>query len=143
MFRWTEEEFEAYCVKRGLTYSTSSAANKTTNNKYGNRKIIIDGIERDSIAESNRFEQLKILQRVGTIQNLQYQVKYELIPKQQGQYRNERAVTYIADYVYDVVMPDGSLRQVVEDCKGHRTKDYIIKRKLMLYIHGISVKETI
>lgn len=140
MFRWTEEEFEAYCAKRGLTYS---AAGKPKKNKYGNQKIVIDGVERDSLAESNRLEQLKILQRVGAIQNLQYQVKYELIPKQQGENRNERAVTYIADYVYDVVMPDGSLRQVVEDCKGHKTKDYIIKRKLMLYIHGISIKETI
>lgn len=140
MFRWTEEEFEAYCAKRGLTYS---AAGKQKKNKYGNQKIVIDGVERDSLAESNRLEQLKILQRVGAIQNLQYQVKYELIPKQQGENRNERAVTYIADYVYDVVMPDGSLRQVVEDCKGHKTKDYIIKRKLMLYIHGISIKETI
>lgn len=140
MFRWTEEEFEAYCAKRGLTYSGTGNPNK---NKYGNQKIVIDGVERDSLAESNRLEQLKILQRVGAIQNLQYQVKYELIPKQQGENRNERAVTYIADYVYDVVMPDGPLRQVVEDCKGHRTKDYIIKRKLMLYVHGISIKETI
>lgn len=140
MFRWTEEEFEAYCAKRGLTYS---AAGKQKKNKYGNQKIVIDGIERDSLTESNRLEQLKILQRVGAIQNLKYQVKYELIPKQQGENRNERAVTYIADYVYDVVMPDGSLRQVVEDCKGHKTKDYIIKRKLMLFIHGISIKETI
>ena len=140
MFRWTEEEFEAYCAKRGIAYS---AAGNQKKSKFGNRKIIIDGIERDSLAESNRLEQLKILQRAGVIKNLKYQVKYELIPKQQGEYRNERAVTYIADYVYDVVMPDGSLRQVVEDCKGHKTKDYIIKRKLMLYINGISIKETI
>lgn len=140
MFRWTEEEFEAYCAKRGIAYS---AAGNQKKSKFGNRKITIDGIERDSLAESNRLEQLKMLQRAGVIKNLKYQVKYELIPKQQGEYRNERAVTYIADYVYDVVMPDGSLRQVVEDCKGHKTKDYIIKRKLMLYIHGISIKETI
>lgn len=139
MLRWTEEEFEAYCNKRGLV---NSAAGEPKKNKFGNQKITIDGIERDSLSESNRFEQLKILQRVGAIKNLKYQVKYELVPKQQGKYRNERAITYIADFVYDVVMPDGSLCEVVEDCKGHRTKDYIIKRKLMLYIHGISVKET-
>ena len=139
MFRWTEEEFEAYCAKRGLTYSLEGKSKKS---KFGNQKITIDGIERDSLTESNRLEQLKILQRAGAIKNLKYQVKYELIPKQQGEYRNERAVNYIADFVYDVVMPDGSLREVVEDSKGHKTKDYIIKRKLMLYIHGISVKET-
>lgn len=37
---------------------------------------------------------------------------------------------------------DGTWKQVVEDTKGAKTKEYIIKRKLMLYIHGISVKET-
>lgn len=139
MFRWTEEEFEAYCFQRGIAYS---ATGKFQKSKYGNKKIVVDGIERDSIAESNRLEQLKLLQRAGVIKNLKYQVKYELLPKQQGDYRNERPVTYIADYVYDVVMPDGSFRQVVEDCKGHKTKDYIIKRKLMLFIHGISIKES-
>lgn len=137
MFRMTEEEFEQFCAKRGLTYSAPNAKK----NKYGNEKITIDGISRDSLAESNRLEQLKLLQRVGVIKNLRYQVKYELIPKQQGEHRNERAVNYIADFVYDVILPDGSLREVVEDCKGHKTKDYIIKRKLMLYIHNISIKE--
>lgn len=48
----------------------------------------------------------------------------------------ERGVYYIADFVY---YRDGEY--IVEDTKGVRTKDYIIKRKLMLYVHGIKIKE--
>lgn len=49
---------------------------------------------------------------------------------------------YKADFVYEVCQPDGTWKRVVEDTKGAKTKEYIIKRKLMLFIHGISVKET-
>lgn len=50
----------------------------------------------------------------------------------------EKSCKYIADFVYT----DNETGQtVVEDTKGMRTKDYIIKRKLMLYLHGIRIKE--
>ena len=102
--------------------------------KYGNIKTTTsDGITHDSIKEANRWCELKLLERTGKIQHLQRQVKYALIPKQDG----ERAVEYIADFVYH---KDGKL--VVEDVKGKKTKDYIIKRKLMLWVHGIKIKET-
>ena len=102
--------------------------------KYGNIKTTTsDGITHDSIKEANRWCELKLLERAGRIQHLQRQVKYALIPKQEG----ERAVEYIADFVY---RENGSL--VVEDVKGKKTKDYIIKRKLMLWVHGIKIKET-
>lgn len=107
---WTEEQYQDYIGQH-----------PTKQNKYGNQKVTIDGIKRDSLAESNRLEQLKILQRAGAIKNLQFQVPYVLIEKQQA---------------------DGTYKHIVEDCKGRKTKDYIIKRKLMLYIHGISIKET-
>lgn len=102
-------------------------------NKYHNVKTTTsDGITHDSIKEANRWCELKLLEKAGKIQHLQRQVKYALIPKQQG----ERAVEYIADFVYQ---EDGKL--VVEDVKGKKTKEYIIKRKLMLWIHGIKIKE--
>ena len=103
--------------------------------KYGNIKTTTsDGITHDSIKEANRWCELKLLERAGKIQHLQRQVKYHLIPKQEG----EREVCYIADFVYHNA-EDGKL--VVEDVKGKRTKDYIIKRKLMLWVHGIKIKE--
>lgn len=101
-------------------------------NKYGNKKVTVDGIEFDSKKEANRYLQLKLLERAGEIQDLQLQVKFELIPKQKG----ERACNYIADFVYT---QNGET--IVEDTKGFKTPEYIIKRKLMLERHGIRIKE--
>ena len=117
-------------------------------NKYHNRKTIRNGIQYDSVKESRRHAELLLLERAGEISELSRQVKYILIPAQYepdiigpkgGTKRGkliEREVAYIADFTY---MQDGKL--VVEDTKGVRTKDYIIKRKLMLFVHKIRIKE--
>ena len=105
--------------------------------KYGAKKVVSDGITFDSRKEANRYRELVLLERAGRIQNLQCQVKFELIPSQRVDGRVvERAVQYVADFVYT---QDG--KTVVEDTKGFKTKDYIIKRKLMLHIHNIRIKE--
>ena len=106
--------------------------------KYRNKKIIIDGHKFDSNREGDRYLELKLLLRAGAIQDLQTQVRFELIPSQKDESGNviERPVHYIADFVYT---ENGKM--VVEDAKGFKTKDYIIKRKLMLYLHGIRVME--
>lgn len=105
--------------------------------KYGNRKVIRDGIEFDSIKECQRYCELKLMQRAGVISDLQMQVSFELIPSQRVDGKVvERAVNYVADFVYT---ENG--KTVVEDTKGFRTKDYILKRKLMLWLHGIRIRE--
>lgn len=108
--------------------------------KYGNRKITRDGITFDSLKECNRYCELKLMQRAGVISDLKTQVKFELIPTQKVEFPDgvatERATNYIADFVYQ---QNGET--VVEDTKGFRTKDYIMKRKLMLWIHGIRIRE--
>ena len=102
--------------------------------KYGNRKIKApDGQVFDSVKEYHRWGCLRLMERAGKISDLKRQVRFELIPKQDG----ERAITYVADFTY---MEDGKL--VVEDCKGFRTDAYKMKRKLMLWVHGIRIKET-
>ena len=101
--------------------------------KYNNTKIRVDGRLFDSKAEAARWQELSLLERAGEITELERQVEYELIPKQKG----ERAVKYIADFRY--VDNDG--KTVVEDTKGVRTPVWIIKRKLMLRVHGIRVRE--
>ena len=50
----------------------------------------------------------------------------------------EKSCVYIADFVYK---DEETGRTVVEDAKGVKTKDYIIKRKLMLWLHGIRIAE--
>jgi hypothetical protein len=97
--------------------------------KYRNQKT--QGF--DSKREFNRAQELILLVKVGAISKLEFQVPYELIPKQDG----ERSVVYKADFRY---WENGAL--VVEDVKGMKTRDYILKRKLMLWRHGIRIRET-
>lgn len=109
-------------------------------NKYGATKTTVDGIKFDSRKESQRYIQLKELESKGEISNLQLQVKYELIPKQTNEKGKciERACYYVADFVYNK-----NNETIVEDTKSPatRTREYIIKRKLMLYVHGIHINE--
>jgi hypothetical protein len=105
--------------------------------KYGNRKITKDGITFDSVKEFKRFCELSLLERAGEVTDLKRQVRFELIPSQRIDGKVvERPVHYIADFVYQ---EDG--HTVVEDTKGFKTKDYILKRKLMLHVHGIRIRE--
>ena len=105
--------------------------------KYHAKKTGLDGLTFDSQKEARRYAELKLLERAGQIHSLRRQVKYELIPAQKIHGRTvERACSYIADFVYE---ENG--QTVVEDVKGFRTKDYLIKRKLMLERYGVSVRE--
>ena len=116
--------------------------------KYGSKKVTVDGVTFDSQKEYRRFRELSLLERAGKITDLQRQITYLLIPcqyepdtigKRGGVKRGkllEREVSYVADFVYT---QDG--KTIVEDTKGFKTKDYIIKRKLMLHVHGIRIKE--
>ena len=82
--------------------------------------------------EARRAQELELLQRAGQISQLEEQVKYVLVPKQAG----ERAVTYTCDFRY---VEKGQV--VVEDAKGVKTQQYVIRRKLMKYVHGITIRE--
>lgn len=89
--------------------------------------------------EAKRAEELKLLVAGGLIRDLREQVRFVIIPKQEG----ERECAYVADFVYYEVGPCGvTLAEVVEDCKGFRDAQYKIKRKLMLHVHGIRIRET-
>lgn len=110
-------------------------------NKYGNNKLTVDGIVFDSRKEYRRYCELKLLLKAGRIKDLQRQVKFVLIPSQKIDGRvAERECAYYADFAY---IDTDSGRMVVEDVKSPatRTKDYIIKRKLMLWIHKIRIEE--
>ena len=107
-------------------------------NKYYNKKITYNGETYDSVKEYRRHDELKLLQRAGKISGLERQVKFELIPVQRvGGKVVERACSYVADFVY---WKDGE--RIVEDVKGFKTHEYKIKRKLLLWVHGIRIKET-
>lgn len=92
----------------------------------------------DSKREYARWCELQWLEKVGKITELKRQVPFELIPKQYDRdgKKLESEVKYIADFTY---FKDG--KYVVEDSKGYKTKDYVIKRKLMLFVKGIQIVE--
>lgn len=125
--------------------------------KMGNTKLTVNGEIFDSKREYRRWCELKILERAGEISDLQRQVVYELIPRQTEPYARygkngqrlkdgervlELPVRYIADFKY---VQDG--KTIVEDVKGYRNTNsavyakFVIKRKLMLWLKGIIVKE--
>lgn len=108
--------------------------------KYGAEKTTFQGRQFDSKREAARFAELRYMQMGKLIGGLQCQYKFILVPEQRDADGKviERAVTYIADFVY-TDLKTGEL--VVEDAKGCKTKDYIIKRKLMLYVHKIRIRE--
>lgn len=106
--------------------------------KYHNKPVEVYGIKFDSRREARRYGELLFLIRAKEIKDLKRQVKFELIPKQEG----ERACNYKADFTYYEKDGNGRWRYVVEDCKGAKTEVYKIKRKLMLLIHNIKIRET-
>jgi len=109
--------------------------------KYHNQKTNLDGIEFDSRKEARRYAELLLMQRAGEIYDLERQVPFVIIPKQTDPITGkllEREAKYIADFTYRSCKTG---RIIVEDTKGMKTKDYILKRKLMLYRHGIKIQE--
>ena len=118
-------------------------------NKYNSQKVTVGGETFDSSKEYRRFSELKLLQRAGKISNLQRQVKFVLIPTQRepdvigarGGVKPGKVIEKECAYIADFVYTNDKGETVVEDTKGFRTTEYIIKRKLMLYVHGIRIQE--
>ena len=107
-----------------------------TKNKYGNRKTTVYGITFDSKRESQRYLVLRDMQKRGEISDLRLQIPYEIIPSVTICGKKQRAIKYIADFVYT---KNGEC--VVEDSKGYRTREYGIKRRLMKLVHEIEIVE--
>lgn len=129
---------------------------KRQHSKYHAQKVKVGNIEFDSKKEAQRWAELRLLERAGKIKDLQRQVRFELIPAQYEEITTytpkthkekreqklvERKLIYIADFVYT----DKNGDVVVEDVKGYRDSVayniFVIKRKLMLYVYGIRIKE--
>ena len=127
--------------------------------KYFSKRSKVNGIEFQSKKEGRRYQELRLMERAGEIDNLRTQVKFVLIPaqreesaevftrgKNKGKHKPgrviEKEVSYWADFVYHDINTD---REVVEDVKGYRDgaayKLFTIKRKLMLWRYGIRIKE--
>lgn len=103
--------------------------------KYHNKKVTVDGITFDSVKEASRWQELRMMERAGKITGLVRQQKIELIPKT----KLYRACYYVCDFIY---FDKRENKTIYEDVKGVRTKEYLLKRKLLYWQHGIEIKET-
>lgn len=123
-----------------LNHMRDNPAERTKRNqKYGNSKVVDAGRTFDSKAEHKRWQYLAMLEKAGEIRNLRSQVPFELIPAQVSPSgKKERPTLYLADFVYEDRATGAT---VVEDVKGAVTPEFRLKRKLMLHVHRIEVKE--
>lgn len=124
-----------------------------TESKYHSKKVKVGEETFDSTKEYRRFSELKLLQRAGKISELRRQVKFVLIPTQRepdvvgprGGVKEGKAIEYECAYIADFVYVNGKGETVVEDVKGYKKGAaydlFVIKRKLMLYVHGIRIQE--
>ena len=114
-----------------LPYNTRFKFKKSS--KFGSKKTVVDGITFDSKWESERYGQLKAMERGGIVTDLELQVKYDIV------INDIKICKYIADFVYKEESPDGKIKEIVEDAKGFETPEFKLKKKLMKAVHGIDI----
>lgn len=140
--KWKEEDLEAFKARTakwkevGTTRTHLMPGKDIVRkpSKYRNKKTEVDGRTFDSQREASRYQELRLMEKAGEIDELETQVRFAL------RVNREEVCCYIADFTYRRKTNGRGL--VVEDVKGHRTREYIIKKKLMKAIHGIEVLET-
>lgn len=94
-------------------------------NKYRNKKVILDDYVFDSIQESRRYKELKILLKAGKIQNLELQPRFLLQESFKKNGKTYRKIEYVADFQYTE-----NKKTIVEDVKGMQTDVFKLKHKL-------------
>lgn len=137
--RSAQEQIDKKTGARKRPRENKTHAQKVTIQTYDGRRMTFA-----SGREARRYKELEVLQRAGEITDLRVQQRFELVPRQRHPGgKKEQSVDYVADFVYRD--SDGALH--VEDAKGLRDpgnaiyRIFVIKRKLMLWVHGITVEE--
>lgn len=115
----TKEQYEAMVKGKGK-------------NKYNAKKTTIDGIKFDSLLEGRRYQYLKLLEQSGEISGLICHPSWTIVVN------GERICKYTADFEY---WDHGTSKAVIEDTKGRKTRDYVIRVKLLKAVYGITVVE--
>lgn len=105
--------------------------------KYHAKKTVVDGIEFDSAKEAKRYTKLRYMEEAGEIDGLRLQVTFELLPSFECEGVKYHGMKYVADFVYH-----RGGKVVVEDCKGFKTAEYKMKKKLMAFINHINIEES-
>jgi hypothetical protein len=113
-------------------------------NKYKNTKIEIDNIKFDSIKEAKRYIELKLMEKAGEIKDFKMQVPYILQDSFKLGNKTYRDIKYIADFTYMQKSKTSGVELwelVIEDTKGYKIKEYLLKRKMFAYKYQKEIKE--
>lgn len=104
---------------------------KNRMSKFNAKKTVVNGIRFDSKREALRYTHLLLKQRAGEISDLELQPVFVLQDK--FTYNNVvyRAINYVADFMYKA---SGCI--YVEDVKGFKTPEYLLKREIFLKQYG-------
>ena len=103
-------------------------------NKYNAKKTEFMGYKFDSKWEAERYGQLASMQMAGVVEDLERQVKFDIIVN------DHKICKYIADFVYILTHENGKKEKIIEDAKGVQTTDFKIKKKLMKAVFDIEIK---
>ncbi len=112
--------------------------------KYSNKKVVgyVNGKSHvfDSTVELHRYNHLLLLEKAKKIKFLSIQPSFELQEKFKRNNKTHRAITYKADFVYEIETKVQGSVAVCEDVKGFRTDMYQLKKKLFLKMYGDKFK---
>lgn len=138
--RWTEEQLKDYQQRNSVLADIGKSHGLPPKpSKHRNHKVEVDGRKFDSKREHDRYQQLRMMEKSGSITGLECQREFELVPAVILGGRRKPAVKYRADFVYY----RGAVF-VVEDTKSpHLRKDpyYRLKKHLMMHVHSIEITE--
>ena len=140
MTHWecTEEEYQILVSKGRIKAVNGVEVEKPKESKYHSNKTEVDGIMFDSLKEANYYCELKILVKANTIQGFELQPKLELQPAFEWCGQKIKAIYYKADFK----VTDNYGHEYYVDTKGFKTKEYLIKKKMLLYRYpGIDFRE--
>lgn len=101
--------------------------------KYHNQPVTLDGLRFDSKRECRRYQELKLLEQAGEISGLDRQVSFDLFGA-----NGVKVGRYVSDFVY---LDRKTMHLIIEDSKGMRTREYILKKKLM-QAQGYAIRES-
>lgn len=115
-----------------LTAAEYRAQPKAKRNKYRARKTEVDGITFDSALEAKYYANLKLLEKAGAVYGVELQKRYALVGPD-----GSLITTYIADFVF---WDQRAKHLRIVDVKGVKTREFVIKKKLMKSLLGLDVE---
>ena len=147
---WTQADVDAIAARRRKIDNRSPFLTRETaeivyaepkRSKFGNKKTLVDGIVFDSGHEADRYLELKALEGLGEIRDVELQPKLGIFACELATGKGIEVASFKADFRYFDIQAN---RVRIEDAKSDGTKGetaYRLRKKLVEACHGITVEE--